>query len=117
MASSGFFCVFCSRLEIDAPPLALPKLKAFWSASVIPFEPGADAEEHEAEPEHDGEEHERPLRVVAQALEEQLLLPLGRALLAGPPLRTARLRASSIRARAALAMLRTSRHSVSSAFR
>jgi len=82
-----------------------------------PVRAGADAEEDEAKPEHEGQEHERPLRMDAQALEEQLLLPLGRAPLPGCRYGRSGCGLLSIRARAALAMLRTSRHCVSSAFR
>src|SRR6185437_14244975 len=82
-----------------------------------PVRAGADAEEHEAETEDEREEHERPLRVDAQTLEEQLLLPLGRALLPGRRYGRGGCGLPSIRARAALAMLRTSRHCLSSAFR
>src|SRR5206468_2676683 len=78
---------------------------------------GADAEEHEAEAEDEREQHERPLGVHAQPLEEQLLLPLRRLLLPRGGYRRGALGLRSIRPRAALAMLRTSRHFSSSAFR
>src|SRR5262249_5147613 len=75
----------------------------------------ADAEEDEAEGEEDREEREHPLRMPAQPVEEELVLPLR---VAG---RLLRLRGSggrrrcyaSIRRRAAHAVLRTSSHAVS----
>ena len=54
---------------MDVPPL-LPKLKAFWSASLMPVEP-----------EPTPKKTNPSAKTSAQALEEQLLLPLRRLVL------------------------------------
>ena len=75
---------------------------------------GADAEQRERGRECDCQPDVDPLGVVSQAREEQLVLPLGR-LLAARRLRRRCYRCcgASIRPRAALAVLRTSCHSLS----
>ena len=75
----------------------------------MPVEPEPTPKKTKPSAKTSGEQHEHPLRVHAQALEEELFLPLRRLLLRAAVAGYGRQRASILR-RAALAVLRTSCH-------